>query len=254
MSTDAGFGEIQQAFTRHMRDPDHAPPPAGVEDRRLDIYRGLLYRNVESFMAGSFPVLRKIIPDEHWHAMIRDYFKRHRSHTPYFPRMPREFLDYLEHERDQSDDPPYISELAHYEWVETAVSIDPREIDYTTIDRNGDMATGLPVLNPLARTLTYTWPVHRISPDYQPDRPPEQPTYLVVYRDSDCNVGFLVLNPVTARLFELMQKGQGSSGAQLLRQIAAELQHPNPDTVIQGGLQILDEMRDKEVILGTHRG
>ncbi|MCG8449970.1 MAG: DNA-binding domain-containing protein, partial [Pirellulales bacterium] len=135
MSNPDRFTEIQYAFTRHMRDPEHAPAPADIEDRRVEIYRGLLYRNVEGFMANSYPVLRKITEDDNWHAMIRDYFKRHESHTPYFPKMPREFLDYLEHERNVAADPPFLFELAHYEWMETTVAIDPREIDYSGIDR-----------------------------------------------------------------------------------------------------------------------
>jgi len=80
------FKDIQYAFTRHIRDPENEPAPNDIEDRRMEIYRDLLYRNVESFMANSFPVLRKIIPDDKWHEMIRDYFKRHQSHTPLFPK------------------------------------------------------------------------------------------------------------------------------------------------------------------------
>ena len=54
------FQQVQQAFTRHMRDPANAPAPAGVEDRRMAIYRDLLFNNVQTFLAGCFPVLRKI--------------------------------------------------------------------------------------------------------------------------------------------------------------------------------------------------
>ena len=86
------FQEIQYGFTRHMRDPENHPGPPDIEDRRMEIYRGLLYRNVEGFIANSFPVLRKITSDDRWHAMIRDYFKRHQAHTPLFPKMPQEFL------------------------------------------------------------------------------------------------------------------------------------------------------------------
>ncbi len=113
------FTDIQYAFARHIRDPENQPAPADVEDRRMGIYRDLFYRNVESFLANSFPVLRKIIPDEQWHDMIRDYFSRHRARTPLFPKMPTEFLQYLEHERSgHSDDYPFLLELEHYEWLE----------------------------------------------------------------------------------------------------------------------------------------
>ena len=251
MTATPEFIRLQYAFTQHMRDPDNAPAPADVEDRRIEIYRGLLYRNVESFMANSFPVLRKITDDARWHAMIRDYFRRHESHTPYFPKMPREFLDYLENERDDPADPPFLFELAHYEWVEAAVAMDPRDADISNVDREGDPLTGIPVLSPLVWPLSYRFPVHKISPDYQPDTAPDDPTYLLVYRNSQDDVNFVVLNPVSARLLELVGMQEGRTGRELLISIAEELNHPEPDTVISGGAQILGEWQASEILLGT---
>jgi hypothetical protein len=40
------FIERQYAFAAHLRDPDNNPAPAGIEDRRLENYRGLFYRNI----------------------------------------------------------------------------------------------------------------------------------------------------------------------------------------------------------------
>ena len=245
------FQAVQYAFTRHMRDPEHTDAPADVEDRRVEIYRGLLYRNVEGFIAGSYPVLRKITPDDQWHAMLRDYFKRHQSRTPLFPKMPQEFLQYLEKERNNSDDPPFMLELAHYEWIELALNIDTREIEMDGIDPDGDLLEELPVLNPLYYLLSYRFPVHRISPDYKPLEAPEQPTYLAVFRNRKDKVGFFELNPVSARLLELIEKNTISSGREALESIAAELQHPDPAVVISGGLDIMQKLLEKEILLGT---
>ena len=214
------FQKTQFAFTGNIRDPEGAPAPQDVEDRRMEIYRDLLYQNVQSFLAGSFPVLRKICTDERWQELMRDYFRNHRAHTPLFPKMPQEFLHYLEHGRGQRPgDFPFLLELAHYEWVELALSIDARDIDRTGVDRHGDLLEGIPVLSTLAWPLAYRFPVHRIRPDYLPDAPPDQPTYLVVYRDETDKIGFLELNPVAARLMELMQEESGRSGRALLQQI-----------------------------------
>jgi hypothetical protein len=245
------FTDIQYEFTRHIRDPENQPAPADIEDRRMEIYRDLLYRNVESFMANSYPVLRKITPDDRWHAMIRDYFKRHQARTPLFPRMPQEFLQYLENERNGEDDPPFMLELARYEWAEIAVSIDTREIEWDGIDPDGDLLENIPVLNPLAMPLSYRYPVHTISPDIQPEQEPSQPTYIVVYRDRNDEVGFIVLNPVSARLLELIQQDKNIIGRTLLENIAEELQHKNPEVVINGGLEIMQNLRAKDVLLGV---
>ena len=245
------FTDLQYKFTRHIRDPENKPAPVDIEDRRMEIYRDLLYRNVESFIANSFPVLRKITPDDRWHNMMRDYFKKHQSRTPLFPKMPQEFLQYLESERIADDDPPYIFELAHYEYAETAVSIDPREIEWDGIDQDGDLLENVPVISPIARPLSYQYPVHLISPDYQPDQATVQPTYFVVYRDRNDDVGFIELNPVSARLIEFILEEKNITGRVLLEKIAIELQHPNPEIVINGGHEIMQDLREKDIILGV---
>jgi hypothetical protein len=246
-----GFTAVQYAFARHIRDPEHTAAPADVENRRMAIYCDLFYNNVESFIANSYPVLRKITPDERWHAMIRDYFSRHKARTPLFHKMPQEFLHYLEHERDVRNDPPFLWELAHYEWMEMAMSFDPREINMQDIDPDGDLLEGVPVLSPLASLLRYRYPVHKISPDLQPVEPPDQPTYIVVYRDRHHKVGFIELNAVSVRLLELIQEGGDVTGGNLLNTIARELQHPRPEVVINGGVEIMQNLLSKDILLGA---
>ena len=247
-----GFQEIQYQFTRHIRDPENAPAPGDIEDRRMQIYRDLLYNNVEDFLANGFPVLRKITSDSKWHALIRDYFKNHQARTPLFPKMTQEFLQYLDQERvEQTGDYPFMKELAHYEWLELAVSIDSREIITEGVNSEGDLLTGIPVLSPLAWPFAYQYPVHKIAPDYLPEQAPKEPTYLVVYRDCNDEVGFLELNPVAAKLVEILQADNSLNGQQILLDIAREIQHPDPQVVVNGGVEILNSMRDKDIILGT---
>ncbi len=239
-------------FTQHMRDPESNPAPEGIEDRRIGVYRELVYNNIESFIANSFPVLRKITPDDRWHEMLRDYVCNHQAHTPLFPRMPLEFIQYLEDERQgHPEDPDFILELAAYEWAEIAVSLDTREIELDGIDVEGDLLSGIPVLNPIVIPHTYQYPVHQISPDYLPDTPPETPTYLLVYRRKDDEVGFLELNLVSARLIECIQSNSDRTGLQLLEGITEELNHPDPQVVINGGQEIMRDMHDKDILLGV---
>ncbi len=56
--------------------------------------------------------------------MARDFFACHACRTPLFTRLAEEFLVYLEQERKgMPEDPPFLLELAHYEWVELALSL-----------------------------------------------------------------------------------------------------------------------------------
>ena len=63
--------ESQMQMANHLRDPEGAPGPEGIEERRLKIYRDLIYNNVEGFISGGFPVLRTLYDDTDWHAMVR---------------------------------------------------------------------------------------------------------------------------------------------------------------------------------------
>lgn len=245
---------IQLAFTAHLRDPENNPAPAGIEDRRMGIYRDLLYNNIEGFIARGFPVIRRLYSDADWQRMVRDFFSRHKCQSPYFLEISQEFLAYLQDEREpQPEDPTGLLELAHYEWVELALSVADETNSLETVDVNGDLLTGRPVLSALAWSLAYTLPVHKMSPDYLPAQTPEQPSYLLVYRNRDDEVKFMEINPVTARLFFLLENDSDMSGQQALAHIAQEMNHPNPEVVMQGGLSTLQELQAYGIILGTRR-
>ena len=242
------FQKIQYAFAAHLRDPRRHKAPRGIEPRRMKIYTELFYNNVEGFLANAFPVLRRITPDARWHAMARDFFARHESHQPLFHRIAEEFLRYLERTRRAKDDPPFLRELAHYEWVELALSVAPAP--RVRADAGGDLLERVPLVSPLAWPLSYAYPVQRIDPDYRPEAPPAQPTHLVVWRNRDDEVKFMEANAVTARLLQLLAPGR-TTGRKALQRIARELEHPQPEAVVKEGAAIVAGLRERGIILGT---
>jgi hypothetical protein len=97
--------------------------------------------------------------------------------------------------------------------------------------------------------LAYRFPVQRISPDYQPQEPPEQPTFLVVYRDPEDEVRFLEITPVTYQLLALIQEQPGQTAAAYLQSVAEQLQHPQPEIVYEGGFKIVQGLAAKYIVL-----
>jgi hypothetical protein len=171
----------QSRFAAHIRNPDKSAAPADVEDRRMAIYRDLFFNNIRKFLSTNFPVLRQLYSDGDWDILVRDFFTEHRCRTPLFPELPREFLQYLQEVRQTREgDPPFMLELAHYEWAELALSLDQHEFSNVAADPEGDLLDGIPVLSPLAWPLSYRFPVHRIRPDYQPAEAPAKATHLLV--------------------------------------------------------------------------
>lgn len=247
--------QVQHQLAAHIRNPAQECGPNGIEPRRLKIYRQLFYNNIENFISNSFPVLRQLIADEPWHALVRDFMVHHRCHSPYFLEISQEFLLYLQNTRSaQAIDLPFMLELAHYEWVELALDVADEDLTALGVDGKAcsekDYLQQLPVVSPLAWSLVYQYPVHLIGPNYQPESPAEQATYLVVYRNRDDQVGFMEINAVTARLLELLQLDEAESGAQVLKQLAIDLQHPEPEQVLLSGVEIIQQLRAADIILG----
>ena len=250
---------LQEGFANHLRDPERHPAPGDVEDRRMAIYRDLFFRNLSNLIARSFPVLRKLYDEEAWATFMREFYATHEFHTPLFPEIPREFLQYLQEERGaRESDPPFLLELAHYEWVEIALDLDETDLDALPVDRDGDLLAGFPVLSPLAWPLAYRFPVHEIRPAFQPAEPPEQPTHLLVYRDREDAVRFMRLNNVSMRVV-LLLKDQAvkelppQTGLSVLNSVVAELDHPRPEAALEAGAALLRDLAERDVILGTQR-
>ncbi|MAT64569.1 MAG: DUF2063 domain-containing protein [Gammaproteobacteria bacterium] len=252
MAETGDFQATQLAFAAHIRDPAHRPAPADVEDRRMAVYRELFFNNISSFLAGTLPVLHQLLPEAQWQAMMRDFLVRHRCHSPYFLDIPREFLTYLEHSRGtQPGDPPYLYELAHYEWAELALSVADEQLPPAAGIAEAELLDAPLQVSPLAWPFSYRFPVHRIGPDYLPEAPPAAPTYLLLYRDPDDEVRFIELNAVSARLLALLLEHGGDpdyTARQALEQIAGELGHSDPDVVIAGGRDILGDWLDRGIL------
>jgi hypothetical protein len=83
------FRRLQFDFAAHLRDPARVPVPAGIEPRRMNIYRELFFNNVRDLLASTFPVCRAILGEEPWSGLVRRFYAGHKAHTPYFLELPR---------------------------------------------------------------------------------------------------------------------------------------------------------------------
>ena len=247
------FQQKQYAFAAHIRDPYQVAAPEGIEDRRMRVYRELFFNNLGSLLANMFPVLKKLHSKEKWNSLVRQFMRQHRAQTPYFLQLPQEFLEFLQNEYTLADDDfAFLVELAHYEYIELALSISEAENDLTGVDSAGDLLANTPVKSELAWVYRYQFPVHRISTDYLPEAPGDEPVFIVVYRRTDDSVGFLELNPLSAELLNAIAgNDEQVSGAALLRSIAEAIHYPDVDALLEHGRTALEEMRKLEILTGT---
>jgi len=159
-----------------------------------------------------------------------------------------EFLEYLSEARREPADPPFLLELAHYEWVELALAVDENEpppLKVCELSALPDVVVGM---SPVAMKLGYKFPVHRIGPAFRPNEPPESPTYLVVYRDRQDLVRFVEVNSVIHRLLEWVGRNPAATVRQHLMQVADELRHPEPAKVLGFGTGLVLDLHQRGVL------
>ncbi|QFU75481.1 DUF2063 domain-containing protein [Halioglobus maricola] len=244
--TTSTLRQSQLRMASYLRDPENAPAPEQVEERRLKVYRDLIFNNVEGFISGGFPVLHSLYSEQDWEGLVRGFLDGHRCSSPYFLEISQEFIQYLMNEHTARPcDPPFVAELAHYEWAELALDVAEEELPPRV--EVGDLGSAMLMLSPLAWVLAYQYPVHQIGPGFQPEAAAE-PSYLVVYRSREDEVKFIELNAATARLLELIRDNEREPASAVIGQLAGELGMPL-ENLRQFALDQLQQFVHSDVIL-----
>jgi hypothetical protein len=242
------FQRIQRGFADHIKAPADRPLPQGVAAERMAIYCELFFNNVESFLADSFPVLRRTVADAHWQALVGDFYARHACETPLFTRLAEEFLDFLQRERGQVEgDPPFLVELAHYEWVELEITLrdaDPLPLEMTAPDLSQSRIR----LSPLVWLLSYRYPVHQIGPGYHAASAEERPVYLLVYRDRQEQVVFLEIDLLSHSLLSALQTVAEAQVSELLESLAEMADSKVRGELLSRGVDMFRMLHQRGVI------
>jgi hypothetical protein len=245
-----GFKTVQQQFAKSIRDPKQGQTLfPEIEARRLNIYQELFFNNVKGFVSSGFPVLKSLYSDTVWDALVRQFFIEHACHSPYFLDISEEFLTFLTkgYEPKESD-PPFLLELAHYEWIELVISIRQANEDEQRVAPDAFVSTPLH-LTSLAMVVSYAYPVHQLCAEFTSAEPSAARHYFVVYRDSEDNVQFVELNAITAVLLDTLRSNDGLMFDQLITQIAAQFSQFTPEQLHMGALQIVSQFVQLGVVV-----
>lgn len=254
-SAPENLANFQAAYGKHLRNPSAVSRPARVPARASEIYEELFFNNICSFINNCFPVAKSLYSDDIWQSFCRTFFVEWRCHTPYFSKIPREFVDYIQSDTHTLNIPPWFGELIEYEWLELDVDVS------NTTPLNGTSkaiaspdspseshGAGILYANPTLRNCAFEWPVHRISADYQPDQP--QATFLAIYRDSEHHVKFMEMNALTAGLLEIIEQAP-CTPLDALKQLAKAISHPEPEQIISFGQGLIDDFVERGILAST---
>jgi uncharacterized protein len=246
--TTRSLAELQRQFAAHIRDPDHQAVPDDVSPRRMRVYTELFYRNIEQLLAGGFPVIRRILPDDEWHALVRDFMVRHRCRTPLFTAVGQEFVAFLSSHDSALAARPFLAELARHEQLEVEAALAPDIEPINVLDPAEELLDRPLGLAPSARVTEFRFPVHRIGPEFQPMTPPELPTWLLVYRDPGDRVRFMELNAFSYTLLDLLGRHPDETARAVLAALAAAMGNVGVEEVIVSGSEFLQQLMARGVL------
>ncbi len=241
------FQNHQATFAAYIRNPEKNTMPTGVKPERMTMYRELFFNNIDGFLTSTFPVLYRLLPSENWTNLVQNFFENHVCKTPHFSEISEEFLAYLQNERKNSNDLPFLFELAHYEWVEMALSISHEKVELLPIE---NVTTAKLKLSPLACVLAYQFPVQKICAEFIPQQS-EQPTFLTVYRNENDIVQFLEITPLTFQLLQLIE----NLPEKMANDYFAELEHFAPLILVEilekKGFEIVTDFVKRGVLIAA---
>lgn len=243
------FQRYQLEFTAHIRNPKKHRKPANVVEARMAVYRQAVLNNIFSTISVCFPVCQNVLGKRKWQRLMRGFLADFAANTPIFREIPQQFLSYL-HAPAPEDLPPYLTALAHYEWIELAVSSKPADQPAPQPSYDSANLDAAIALAPSSELLKYDYPVHRISPRFKPTTIEE--TYLLVFRNAAFEIKFIVLNPVTFMLLSHIQtqqhQAQKMTIKKVLSQLATTLQYPDIAQFIHFGQEILNDLHRQQAI------
>lgn len=243
------FKQLQHNFADWLREPQSSAEFAGIEPRRLAVYRRLVHNNIRQFLHSGFPVLQQVLSSEQWQRLMAGFVAEHQAHSPLFSSIGQEFVDYLATlDLSQAELPEWTFELAHYERLEVAVQFATLNQVSTATQPLGD-ATRV-VLNETAQMACYHYPVAEIKVGNLPTAPAPTAYCVVVYQAPSGQVHFLQLNPMTAFVLELLQQ-QPYSLTELCDTLMAQLPGYTEAQLKSALSQLLEDFAARSVLFTT---
>lgn len=239
------FQRIQRQFAAAIRDPAQALP-AGVLPERMAVYQELFFNNVLNFVSSAFPVLTTLYPTAQWQAKVRQFFQSSNLQSPYFLDIAETFLSWLQQQPLLPEDPSFLLELAHYEWIELYLATAHRQNDLPWLQKVEN--TQSLVVDELALLLSYQFPVSQISLEFQPSQPTAEPSLLLVYRDPAQDIKFVALTQLSATVLQLLINTPGQSLAELTPTLQSLAPQLTSEVLSAGAKQLLEDLAKKGVI------
>ncbi|WP_133139716.1 DUF2063 domain-containing protein [Legionella genomosp. 1] len=227
---------LQTTFTSSLRHSEES-----ADTSRINLYQNLVFSSFNDLIKPCFPVLKSIISASLWEELIRDFIRNHPVSTPLFYQIPGEFVRFLQESANLSKHPPFLADLAHYEWMELVIELAMDESEQVPATAVAPL-TGVFRFSTTAAMHHYHYPVEQISENYLPQQPED--SFLIIWRDANDKVGFMKITAFVYHLLNYMTENKTSACSTL------DLEnHPQREELASLCEKLLNELRDKNILL-----
>lgn len=171
--------DLQREFASGLQHAGHAAAAAamfrGPPERvlaRLAVYRGNVHANCTKALASAYPVVHKIVGEDFFAAMVREYARAIPSRSGDLNLYGEGLADFVA-DFPHTKDLPYLSDVARMEWLvhrahfaEDSPAFDPSPLASLNAERFADLG---PRLSAACALLQSPWPLGRIWTIHQHD-------------------------------------------------------------------------------------
>ncbi|MDN5781563.1 MAG: DUF2063 domain-containing protein [Luteimonas sp.] len=193
-----------------------------------------------------FPRVCGALGDDVWRALMHGFQAQHHRADPGAGAMPVSFVRFLQRREASGVDPPWLSELAHHEYVE--LLLEQSHPPVAPVRADGDLLDGVPLLS-LVVPLAYRWPVHLIGSGAMPDVAPGSATLLVARKVVRQPVSVMQVSGFEYALLASLSANRWPGRRHLIE--LARGSRNDPSQMLMLGRALLERLRRDGVILGT---
>ncbi len=166
-------------------EPSRTLKPAG----RLEIYADAYFLRLRDVLAEDFPRVAKLVGEETFDGMVRQYLKAHPSTEPSVRHLGRAMAEFI---RSREDLPAWLADLAALEWARVNAFDAPDDEPLTM----GKLAEIDPAAWPQLRmaavrslgVVNAAWPVHRLWAEDNREGLEPSSTSIRVWRRADFHI------------------------------------------------------------------
>ena len=187
---------------RFLANVTHGPKLDPIS--RVEVYSDAYFLRLRDVLAEDFPQTRRVIGEDRFDKLARDYLRAFPSENPSMRHLGRRMAEFLE---SKTDVPSYLGQLARLEWLMSRV-FDAPDAEATTLDDVRIIASERwPLLKfrsiPALTLMHSHWPVHELWSGGVTATIRPAPTWIRIWRDREYQVFHA---PICDREAEALQR------------------------------------------------